>query len=67
MCIISVYPLNLFIIHPMSIFKNILYVDDDIDDHEYMHLTFKGIDPAIHIVSIYDGRQALDYLENAKF
>ncbi|MGC1241917.1 MAG: response regulator [Chryseosolibacter sp.] len=43
----------------------ILYVDDDLDDRFIISEVFKEIDPSINCLTVCDGRQAIDFLNNS--
>ncbi|HYH14875.1 MAG TPA: response regulator [Flavisolibacter sp.] len=44
----------------------ILYVDDDIDDLNFLREAFTEIDPAIHVAEVNNGVEALHHLESLK-
>ncbi|MCW3077388.1 MAG: response regulator receiver protein [Bacteroidetes bacterium] len=41
---------------------NILIVDDDIDEHFLIQTAIKEVDYKIHVLSVYNGVQGIDYL-----
>jgi CheY-like chemotaxis protein len=47
----------------MKKIKNVLIVDDDAVSSYLIHLTIEEIDIALHIASVKNGKQALDFLE----
>jgi len=44
----------------------ILYVDDDIDDLNFMKEAFKEIDPSVRVTEVNNGVEALKHLEALK-
>src|SRR4028119_1609547 len=47
----------------MKKIKNVLIVDDDAISSYLINLTIEEIDIAQHIAAVYNGRQALDFLQ----
>lgn len=48
----------------MSTATTILLVDDDTDDHYFFDSAVRGIkNPTINLVSVYNGKEALDHLK----
>jgi CheY-like chemotaxis protein len=45
--------------------RNILLVDDDLDDHEIFSLALQEADKPVEVVRAYDGVEALNYLEDS--
>jgi CheY-like chemotaxis protein len=46
--------------------RTVLCVDDDADDRELVSNAIKKIDPSVNVVHAEDGKEAIDYLRNAK-
>lgn len=48
----------------MSYYRNVLLIDDDVDDHEIFLEAVKEIDASVKCSSIYDGEKALEALKD---
>lgn len=51
---------------PPDHIPTILIVDDDRDDHDFLNMAISEVMPGTRVVSVYDGGQAMEYLESLK-